>query len=60
MKIPVMLSFKEMWRNRGRYLLFSLVIALTVLAAIGDIGRFEDAKHLVGYDAFQETDITGI
>jgi transposase len=28
---------------------FSLVIALTVLAAIGDIGRFEDAKHLVGY-----------
>jgi transposase len=28
---------------------FSLVIALTVLAAIGDIGRFEDPKHLVGY-----------
>ena len=28
---------------------FSPVIALTVLAAIGDIGRFEDAKHLVGY-----------
>jgi transposase len=28
---------------------FSLVVALTVLAAIGNIGRFEDAKHLVGY-----------
>ena len=28
---------------------FSLVIALTVLAAIGDIGRFPDAQRLVGY-----------
>lgn len=34
MKIPVMLSFKEMWRNRGRYLLFSLVIALITLLVL--------------------------
>ena len=30
--MPIYLSFKEIWRNRGRFLLFSLVIALiTVL-----------------------------
>jgi putative ABC transport system permease protein len=34
MKIPVLLSFKEMWRNRGRYLLFSLVIALITLLVL--------------------------
>jgi transposase len=28
---------------------FSVVTSLTVLAAIGDITRFDDAKHLVGY-----------
>jgi len=28
---------------------FGLVVALTVLAAIGDITRFPSAKHLVGY-----------
>jgi transposase len=28
---------------------FSVVTSLTVLAAIGDITRFADAKHLVGY-----------
>ncbi len=28
---------------------FGVVTAVTVLAAIGDIHRFEDAKHLVGY-----------
>ncbi len=28
---------------------FGVVTAITVLAAIGDIARFEDAKHLVGY-----------
>ena len=27
----------------------SLITALTILAAIGDISRFPDAKHLVGY-----------
>ncbi len=27
-KMPAYLAFKEMWRNRGRYLLFSMVIAL--------------------------------
>jgi hemin transport system permease protein len=34
MKIPVMLSFKEMWRNRGRFLLFSLIIALITLLVL--------------------------
>ena len=29
-----MLSFKEMWRNRGRFLLFSLVIALITLLVL--------------------------
>ena len=28
---------------------FGVVTALTVVAAIGEIARFEDAKHLVGY-----------
>jgi len=28
---------------------FSVVNSLTVLAAVGEIGRFESAKHLVGY-----------
>ena len=28
---------------------FGLINALTILAAIGDISRFPDAKHLVGY-----------
>ncbi len=31
---------------------FSLITALTVLAAIGDIRRFPDAQHLVGYAGF--------
>ncbi len=30
---------------------FSVVTALNALAALGDIGRFEDAKHLVGYSS---------
>lgn len=34
MKIPIYLSFKEMWRNRGRFLLFSLVIALITLLVL--------------------------
>jgi putative ABC transport system permease protein len=34
MKIPTMLAFKEMWRNRGRFLLFSLVIALITLLVL--------------------------
>src|SRR5512135_3929980 len=33
-KIPMLLSFKEMWRNRGRFLLFSLVIALVTLLVL--------------------------
>jgi hypothetical protein len=31
------------------YLAFGVVTAVTVWAAIGDIHRFEDAQHLVGY-----------
>jgi hypothetical protein len=34
MKIPLMLSFKEMWRNRGRFILVSLVIALITLLVL--------------------------
>ena len=34
MKIPILLSFKEMWRNRGRFLLFSLIIALITLLVL--------------------------
>ena len=34
MSIPISLSFKEMWRNRGRFLLFSLVIALITLLVL--------------------------
>lgn len=34
MSIPVYLSLKEIWRNRGRFLLFSLVIALITLLVL--------------------------
>jgi putative ABC transport system permease protein len=34
MGIPLYLSLKEMWRNRGRFLLFSLVIALITLLVL--------------------------
>ncbi len=34
MSIPVFLSFREMWRNRGRFILFSLVIALITLLVL--------------------------
>ena len=34
MKIPILLSFREMWRNRGRFLLFSMVIALITLLVL--------------------------
>lgn len=34
MNIPIYLSLKEMWRNRGRFLLFSLVIALITLLVL--------------------------
>lgn len=34
MRLPLALSFKEMWRNRGRFLLFSLVIALITLLVL--------------------------
>ena len=34
MSIPAYLAFKEMWRNRGRFLLFSLVIALITLLVL--------------------------
>ncbi len=34
MSIPLYLSLKEIWRNRGRFLLFSLVIALITLLVL--------------------------
>lgn len=34
MNLPVYLSLKEMWRNRGRFFLFSLVIALITLLVL--------------------------
>jgi transposase len=47
------LSTTPPWASVLPYLLqlpgFGLVLSLTVLAAVGDITRFEDAKHLVGY-----------
>lgn len=47
------LSTCELWKDFVPYLVqlpgFGLITAMTVLAAIGDITRFPDAKHLVGY-----------
>jgi putative ABC transport system permease protein len=34
MNVPIYLSLKEIWRNRGRFLLFSLVIALITLLVL--------------------------
>ena len=43
----------EPWMEMSSWLLqltgFGLITTLTVLAAIGDVSRFEDAKKLVGY-----------
>jgi transposase len=47
------LSTAEPWANQMPYLMqlpgLGLITALTVLAAIGDVTRFETAKQLVGY-----------
>jgi transposase len=47
------LSTREPWANSMPYLVqlpgLGLITALTVLAAIGDVTRFETAKQLVGY-----------
>lgn len=47
------LSTAPPWAEQVPYLLqlpgCGLIIAMTLLAAIGNITRFEDAKHLVGY-----------
>jgi transposase len=47
------LSVTSPWKEQVPYLLqlpgFGLIIAMTILAAVGDIRRFEDAKALVGY-----------
>ncbi len=46
-------SLGEMWGKPALYLMqlpgIGVVIAMTILSAIGDIHRFEDASHLVGY-----------
>ena len=47
------LSNTEPWKNEVVYLMqlpgVGLVVAMTVLSAIGDISRFQSAKKLVGY-----------
>jgi transposase len=47
------LSVGDTWGKQATRLMqlsgIGVIIAMTVLAAIGDIRRFEDAKHLVGY-----------
>jgi transposase len=47
------LSLTEPWASQSAYLMqlsgVGLVITMTVLAAIGDISRFESPKKLVGY-----------
>ena len=47
------MSVGETWGKQAPYLLqlpgLGLIATMTVLAAIGDIRRFEDPKHLVGY-----------
>jgi transposase len=46
-------SLGERWGKQALRLMqlpgFGVVMAMTVLSAIGDIHRFEDAAHLVGY-----------
>jgi transposase len=47
------MSVGETWGKQATRILqlpgLGVVVTMTVLAAIGDIRRFEDAKHLVGY-----------
>ena len=47
------LSNREPWASDMVFLMqlpgLGVVLSMTVLSAIGDISRFEDAKHLVGY-----------
>jgi len=46
-------STGELWGKQALQLMqlpgVGVIVAMTVLSAIGDITRFEDAKHLVGY-----------
>jgi transposase len=46
-------SIGELWGKQALQLMqlpgVGVIVAMTVLSAIGDITRFEDAKHLVGY-----------
>ena len=43
----------ETWSQQGMRLLqlpgFGVIISMTVLSAIGEVGRFESANKLVGY-----------
>lgn len=47
------MSVGETWGKQATQILqlpgLGVVVTMTILAAIGDIRRFEDAKHLVGY-----------
>jgi len=46
-------SLGEVWGQRAMRLLqlpgFGVIVSMTVLSAIGDVSRFENAKKLVGY-----------
>ena len=47
------MSVGETWGKQATRLLqlsgLGVIVTMTILAAIGDINRFEDSKHLVGY-----------
>ena len=47
------MSVGQTWGQQATRLLqlpgIGVMIAMTILAAVGDISRFEDARHLVGY-----------
>lgn len=47
------LSTDQLWGDQAVYLMqipgVGLIVAMTILAAVGDIRRFENSKKLVGY-----------
>jgi transposase len=47
------LSTGKLWGKQAKYLMqlpgIGVIVAMTVLGAIGDVRRFEDARSLVGY-----------
>jgi len=47
------MSVGQVWGKQATHLLqlpgIGVIVAMTILAAVGEISRFEDARHLVGY-----------